>query len=124
MSWTPEEINEIYAKVMQKATTDEEFRKEVIASPNQAIANLTGEAVPDDYKIKVLENDPNYTATFVLPAMKADEKLNIDDLDRVAGGVGEGVCYSQGFCATVNGTVNGDKGRTSAGSPCGGNIAD
>ncbi|MDR3156706.1 MAG: NHLP leader peptide family RiPP precursor [Lactobacillales bacterium] len=119
MSWTQEEINEIYARVMQKATTDKEFRREVIVNPNQAIADLTGETVPDDYKIKVLENDPSYTATFVLPAMKADEKLNIDDLDHVAGGVagtgeekGEGVCYSQGFCATVNGITNGDKGGT------------
>jgi hypothetical protein len=84
MVWTQEEMNEVYAKVMQKATTDEEFRKELLDSPKSAIEKLTGEALPDDYKIKVLENDPNYTATFVLPSSAGE--LNIDDLENVAGG--------------------------------------
>ncbi|MDR0691006.1 MAG: NHLP leader peptide family RiPP precursor [Streptococcaceae bacterium] len=90
MSWTQEEINEMYAKVMQKATTDEEFRQELLDDPKSAIEKLTGETLPDDYKIKVLENDPNYTATFVLPDLKPD--LDADDLESVAGGV----CYADG----------------------------
>jgi hypothetical protein len=87
MSWTQEEMNEVYAKVMQKATADEEFRKELLENPKVAIEKLTGETLPDDYKIKVLENDPNYTATFVLPDVREDD-LNIDDLENVAGGAG------------------------------------
>ncbi|MDR0691008.1 MAG: NHLP leader peptide family RiPP precursor [Streptococcaceae bacterium] len=87
MSWTQEEMNEVYAKVMQKATTDEEFRQELLENPKLAIEKLTGEAFPDDYKIKVLENDPNYTATFVLPDIRS-ANLDIDDLENVAGGGG------------------------------------
>jgi hypothetical protein len=90
MAWTQEEMNEVYAKVMQKATTDEEFRKELLESPKTAIEKLTGEALPDDYKIKVLENDPNYTATFVLPDLR--NELDIDDLENVAGGFAD--CYA------------------------------
>ncbi|MDR1522120.1 MAG: NHLP leader peptide family RiPP precursor [Streptococcaceae bacterium] len=87
MSWTQETINEVYAKVMQKATTDEEFREELLNNPNKTIEKLTGEKLPDDFKVKILENDPNYTATFVLPNMRSTD-LNIDDLENVAGGFG------------------------------------
>ncbi|MDR3156708.1 MAG: NHLP leader peptide family RiPP precursor [Lactobacillales bacterium] len=97
MPWTQKEINEIYAKVMQKATTDEEFRKELLANPKDAIANLTGEPLPDDYKIKVLENDPNYTATFVLPSF--DSVLGEGDLEDVAGGA----CYGDQACGQLAG---------------------
>ncbi|MDR3156707.1 MAG: NHLP leader peptide family RiPP precursor [Lactobacillales bacterium] len=85
MAWTPEEVNEIYAKVMQKATTDESFRSELLANPNAAISKLTGEPLPEDYKIKVLENDPNYTATFVLPNLSTGE-IDLDNLEKVVGG--------------------------------------
>ncbi|MDR1473255.1 MAG: NHLP leader peptide family RiPP precursor [Lactobacillales bacterium] len=92
MAWSQEEMNEVYAKVMQKATTDEIFREELLNNPKSAIEKLTGEILPDDYKIKVLENDPNYTATFVLPDLKPD--LDLDDLENVAGGFSD--CYGEG----------------------------
>jgi hypothetical protein len=103
MSWSQEKMNELYAKVMQKATTDEEFRKELLENPKTAIEKLTGETLPDDYKIKVLENDPNYTATFVLPDLRND--LDVDELENVAGGA----CYGDGsnICGNqVQGTQN------------------
>ncbi|MDR3156710.1 MAG: NHLP leader peptide family RiPP precursor [Lactobacillales bacterium] len=95
MAWTQDEINGVYSKVMQKATTDEEFRKELLANPNAAISKLTGEALPEDYKIKVLENDPNYTATFVLPNLSSGE-VDINELETVAGGLGD--CYGDQAC--------------------------
>ncbi|MDR0691007.1 MAG: NHLP leader peptide family RiPP precursor [Streptococcaceae bacterium] len=107
MSWTQEEMNEVYAKVMQKATTDEEFRQELLENPKSAIERLTGEKLPDDYKIKVLENDPNYTATFVLPDLRND--LDIDDLENVAGGFAD--CYGEG----ANGCGNQVQGNQSKG---------
>jgi hypothetical protein len=84
MTWAQKEMNEVYAKVMQKATTDEEFRQELLKNPKSAIEKLTGETLPDEYKIKILENDPNYAATFVLPDLKPD--LDVNDLEGVAGG--------------------------------------
>lgn len=98
MSWTNEEINEIYEKVMQKARTDEEFRQELLVNPNQAIAKLTNKALPDGFAVKVLENDPNYNATFVLPDLSTGE-LDLDDLDNVAGGLSVAVVIS--LCAVA-----------------------
>jgi hypothetical protein len=89
---------------MQKATTDEEFRQKLLENPKAAIEKLTGETLPDDYKIKVLENDPNYTATFVLPDLKSD--LDLDDLENVAGGFGD--CYGEDANACGN-QVQGDQ---------------
>jgi hypothetical protein len=106
MSWTQEEMNEVYAKVMQKATADEEFRKELLENPKVAIEKLTGETLPDDYKIKVLENDPNYTATFVLPDLRTD--LDLDDLENVAGGLGDCAGKDGNLCGNQ---VQGDQNK-------------
>jgi hypothetical protein len=108
MSWSQENIYKIYAKVMQKATIDEEFRKELLQSPNQAVAKLIGEELPDDFKIKVLERDPNYTATFVLPELLVDE-LDFDDLDNVAGGASQCTVQGISFCGVVMGEEDQNK---------------
>ncbi len=94
MAWTQEKINEIYMKVQRTAVTDEEFREELLREPNSAIAKLAGEELPENYKVKVIENDPQYAATFVLPPMVSDE-LNDEELDQVAGGA----CFIDGTCA-------------------------
>lgn len=85
MAWTREKIDEVYLKAQQMAATDEEFREELLKTPNTAIAKIAGEAVPEDFKVKILENDPNYTATFVLPPMVSEE-LDEGALEEVAGG--------------------------------------
>jgi hypothetical protein len=93
MAWTQEKINEIYVKVQQLATTDEEFRAELLKDSSAAIAKVAGEELPADFKVKVVENDPQYAATFVLPPM-AGEELADDELDSVAGGF----CLIDGTC--------------------------
>lgn len=85
MEWTQDKINEIYVKVQKLAVTDEEFREALLADPKAAIDKAAGITLPDDFKIKVIENDPGYAATFVLPDMLSDE-LGDEDLDMVAGG--------------------------------------
>lgn len=94
MAWTQEKVNEIYAEVQRTAMTDEEFRKELLEDAPKAIEKIAGEPLPEDYKIKVVENDPAYAATFVLPPMVSDE-LSEADLDAVAGGI----CGVDGSCA-------------------------
>ena len=91
MAWTQEQINEVYAKVQRTAMTDEEFRAELLADAGAAIEKLTGEKLPEDFKVKVVENDPQYAATFVLPPMVSDE-LSDEELDSVAGGT----CFVDG----------------------------
>mgnify|MGYP004569777911 CR=1 FL=1 len=85
MAWTQEKINETYAKLQQLAATDEEFRQELLDNSSAAIEKIAGEPLPEDFKIKVIENTPGYAATFVLPPM-AEEELDENELDMVAGG--------------------------------------
>jgi hypothetical protein len=105
MEWSQEEINEVYEKAVQKATTDVKFRQDLLSDPKSTIEELTGKTLPDDYTITVVENadpnysDPNYTATFVLPSSSSE--LNFDDLDNVAGG-SFNVCGGQAGSVSVN----------------------
>ena len=85
MAWTQEKINETYAKLQQLAATDEEFREELLKNTTAAIEKVAGEALPEGYKVKVIKNEPQYAATFVLPPM-ASEELEDGELDSVAGG--------------------------------------
>lgn len=86
MSWSQEQINALYAKVQKRAMIDADFRKELLQDSNAAIAKIAGQSLPDGFHIKVIENDPAYHATFVLPDMPSDE-LSDDELDQIAGGV-------------------------------------
>ncbi|MDR0691002.1 MAG: NHLP leader peptide family RiPP precursor [Streptococcaceae bacterium] len=86
MEWSEEKMNEVYALVMQKATTDEEFRQGLMKDVNTTVEKLIGEKLPEGMNLKVIENDPNYNATFVLPNLSTGE-MDLDALDDVAGGV-------------------------------------
>lgn len=85
MEWSQERLNEWYQKVQKRAVTDEEFRGELLADPNGAIEKELGTKLPDGFRIRIIESDPAYTATFVLPDLMGDE-LEDQDLDRVTGG--------------------------------------
>ena len=76
MEWTKEQMEETYQQVVKKAVTDEEFRKELLANPNEAISKVAG--IP-------VEQDPSYQATFLLPPM-LPEDVSDEDLEAVAGG--------------------------------------
>lgn len=86
MEWTQETLNELYVRLQKQAMTDEEFRKELLADPNGVIERESGGKLPEGFKVNIIESDPAYTATFVLPDMIGDE-LEDDELDQVAGGI-------------------------------------
>ena len=86
MAWTKEKISEIYGLIQKKAITDEEFREELLANTNETIEKIAGEALPEGFQVKVIENDPAYAATFVLPPMASGE-LGEEELNAVAGGL-------------------------------------
>ena len=98
MAWTQEKINEIYTEVQRTAMTDEEFRKELLQEPSADIEKIAGEKLSKDFKVNVVESDPAYSATFVLPPLVSEE-LDEDDLDMVAGGV----CLADGCAADACG---------------------
>ena len=103
MEFTQDKINQIFAEVQIKATTNESFRKALLADPKQTISKEIGTELPDSFNIKIIENDPNYNATFVLPDMISEE-LDEDDLDAVAGGACgiDGACGANACAANVS----------------------
>ena len=84
--WTQEEMDELYLKMQQKAMTDEEFRKELLEDANKALEKLAEKPLPEGMKLKIIENDPAYTATLVLPDM-VDEEIDLEDMKKAAGGL-------------------------------------
>jgi hypothetical protein len=71
-----------------KAMKDETFRKQLIENPGAAIEAETGMKIPDMFKIKVLEEDPQ-TVYLILPqnpAQSTDMELSEEDLKSVTGG--------------------------------------
>ena len=56
MEWSKEEINALYEKVMAKAATDSDFRKELRDST--AMREGGREKAPDSFQSKVIKKDP------------------------------------------------------------------
>jgi len=97
MAWNQEKVNHTYQQVQNLSKTDAKFRSELLQNPMVAIAKIADEPLPESYKIKVIENDPAYMATFVLPPFEYGE-LSDDDLENIAGGMtydAHGSCSSQ-----------------------------
>lgn len=88
MNQVEERIKEVYDAAMQAAVTDEEFRAALLTDPKAAIEKLTGTSLPEGFKLKVLEKDPDCDMTILLPPMIFDE-LSEEDMNQVAGGMSE-----------------------------------
>lgn len=85
MAWTQQEINDCISACKRKAAADVQFRQKLLENPGEAIRELSGKEIPAGFRIKVLESDPEYDATFVLPP-PVSGNLSDKDLDNVTGG--------------------------------------
>lgn len=83
--WTPEEVDKTVAEVAKKSAVDKDFRKLVLSNPSAAVKKISGKDIPEGYKIKVMEADPEYDQTFILPPLFS-ENLTDEELEQVAGG--------------------------------------
>ena len=76
--------------LITKAMEDDNFRKELLASPKEVIEKETGKKIPEGLKVKVIEEEPN-SVTIVLPRKpskyETKEELSDDNLEKVAGGL-------------------------------------
>lgn len=88
MSWTQKELEELYQKVNQLASTDADFRKEMQENAHAAIERVAGRTLPEGFRLETIETDLSYNRTFVAPDFAPGE-LNLRDLKSVAGGQGE-----------------------------------
>ena len=115
MEWTKQKLAEVCVELQKRAMVDEAFRKELLADPAKAIEMLTGEKPPEDFRLKVVENDPAYTATMVLPDF-AGKELTEEESDAVSGGIypkpyAPGTRHTGYFsCMTGSSTVSLDQG--------------
>ena len=82
MSWNQEKMEELYQQMIQRATNDADFRRKLLDEPNKTLEELAGQPLPEGYKVNIIENDPAYTATCVLPDMISEELLP-EELDQL-----------------------------------------
>ncbi|MFA9202186.1 MAG: NHLP leader peptide family RiPP precursor [Candidatus Nanopelagicaceae bacterium] len=78
--------NPLFRKAVVKAHADANFKAQLLQNPKSAIAQLTGESLPQDLDICVYEN----TSTLrhlVIFVDSASEELSEAELESVAGGV-------------------------------------
>lgn len=86
--WTNRELEEVYQEVQKRSMTDREFREKLLKDANKAIEEMIGEPLPEGCRLKAIEQDPNYSATFVLPDFVSNE-LSPEELNKYAGGEDE-----------------------------------
>lgn len=103
MSWTQEDINECIEQCRQKATVDTAFRALLLSDVGAAVKEATGKDIPESLKIKIIESDPNYNVTFLLPPLVSGN-ISDDELDSIAAGTA--VC---GFDTCAANACLGDK---------------
>jgi len=72
----------------RRAIEDPDFRERLIDDPRSTIEEATGQAVPEDVEVVVIENSPN-TFHIVLPSLD----LDLSELDVVGGSSVCGWCF-------------------------------
>lgn len=72
------------------AFEDADYRKKLLANPKEVLAKQMNRDLPDNLKVKVVEEDANtiYLICPHVPPAEGDE-LSDDDLEKVAGGKGQ-----------------------------------
>ena len=63
MEWTQKELEELYQAAIKKSMIDKEFRKELMEDSKKAMEKLAGRELPEGFKLKFIEKDPNYWGT-------------------------------------------------------------
>ena len=83
----PTNRDDLRDRILQRAAVDREFRQGLLDAPRRTIRATFGVEIPEDYRLRFVEKDPDVDSLVVLPDFRGDdEELDDDDLDRVAGG--------------------------------------
>ena len=89
----PSNDEQILNEITARAATDRAFRQRLISAPEATITEVTGVALPAQYKVKFVEKDAGVDAMFVLPdLLDPNGELSAEELESVAGGV-ESDCW-------------------------------
>jgi hypothetical protein len=85
--WSLREIQELTHLIYEKSKVDLTFRALCLADINTAVKQLSGKEIPSHFKIKVIEEEPEYDFTLMLPQIVGD--LSDEKLEEVAGGTAQ-----------------------------------
>lgn len=132
MKWTQKELEELYQKANEKAISDPEFRKAVLADAKSALTELAGRELPEGFSLELVENDNSYASAYLAPNFTGDE-IDLSELRSVAGGKANDpddndnhmVAVSVALIISVCGaavSVGPCGGDVCGGDACGGNI--
>ena len=81
---------------LERATTDRGFRERLLNEPRAALAEVTGQALPQGFVIRFIEKDENTDVLVVLPELVPETvELSDAELQAVAGGADQGSCWVQ-----------------------------
>lgn len=123
MKWTQEELEQLYQQVNAKAAQDEAFRKEVLTNPKAALEKMAGRKLPDEFNLKIIENDSGFASTYIVPDFVQGEldvqELGSEALGQVSGGVSFFLIVTVCAAAVAVGPCPGDACGAAA---CGGNV--
>ena len=89
----PENLDkqQLMAAILSRAATDPAFRSGLLNDPKRTIRDTFDVAVPDDYRVRFIQKDPDLDALVVLPDVRpAQAELSDGDLDSVRGDVASG----------------------------------
>ncbi|HEU0299797.1 MAG TPA: NHLP leader peptide family RiPP precursor [Longimicrobium sp.] len=86
MSAPAKKTDDLLREVVERATSDREFRGRLLADPAAAIRNTFGVILPYTYRIRFMERPANLDELIVLPPLDGHNELDEDDLEQVAGG--------------------------------------
>jgi hypothetical protein len=89
--WTKEEVEKTISEISKETAINKDLRKLALENPAQAIKQLTGRDIPEGYKIKIIENEPDVDYTFVLPNFQTEELSELE-LENVSGARCRGRC--------------------------------
>ena len=81
------EQQQVLEAVLTRAAEDADFRRELVADPHRAIRTAFGVTIPESFRIRFIEKEPEVDALVVLPDLRA-KALSDDDLEIVSGGAG------------------------------------
>jgi len=77
---------QIEAKLIEKASKDENFRQKLMENPKTAIQNELGGLIPDSVSIKVIEEKENEVCLVIPNTGIVTSELSDVELESVAGG--------------------------------------
>ncbi|MBR3175381.1 MAG: hypothetical protein IKF55_05920 [Oscillospiraceae bacterium] len=85
MSWTQEELEELYQKINKALAEDPAFREKMRKDARAAAEELAGRPLEEGFRLNYIEQDAGYGDTYVLPDFVGEE-LDSRELGVIAGG--------------------------------------